>query len=248
MDANNQNRELRIVSLIKKSLFQEISETEKAELDSWGNESDKNRQIFNRTHDVNSLGDDLLSLEYYDTENATRRIFSETGLKYVNHESKPFLAVIRQLKFRKVAAAAVLLFAIAATFLLLIENKKTNNTQANAKIVPGGNKAVLTLSDGSQIILDSATNGLLSNQGNSKVVKLADGQLVYNSSETGIPVKPVYNTLTTPRGGQYQLTLPDGSAVWLNSASSITFPTFFEGNERLVKITAAAYSEIKSFC
>jgi ferric-dicitrate binding protein FerR (iron transport regulator) len=110
-------------------------------------------------------------------------------------------------------------------------------------IKPGGQKAILTLSDGSKIVLDSAGNGLLTKQGGANIIKIANGQLQYianqaNSSET------VYNTMSTPVGGQYQLVLPDGSNVWLNSSSSITYPTSFSRNERGVQITGEAYFEV----
>lgn len=109
---------------------------------------------------------------------------------------------------------------------------------------PGGNIAVLTLSDGSSITLDSARNGVLAQQGSTKISKLSNGQLAYNNTLKEKPTTILYNTLTTPRGGQYQLTLPDGSIVWLNAASSIRYPTAFSGKERTVSITGEAYFEI----
>ncbi|HZW69216.1 MAG TPA: FecR domain-containing protein, partial [Hanamia sp.] len=111
-------------------------------------------------------------------------------------------------------------------------------------LAPGGNKAILTLANGSQIILSNAQNGALAQQGNTKVVKLDDGKLAYRQDE--ITVAPVieYNTVSTPRGGQYQLTLSDGSKVWLNAASAITFPTAFAGKERKVEIKGEAYFEV----
>ncbi|MBS0027618.1 FecR family protein [Chitinophaga sp. 22321] len=110
-------------------------------------------------------------------------------------------------------------------------------------IAPGGNRAVLTLSDGSQIPLDSANNGVLAKQGNTSITKLSNGQLAYNESgSTGDKV--LYNTMSTPSGGQYQLILPDGTGVWLNAASSIYYPTAFTGNERTVTITGEVYFEV----
>lgn len=108
---------------------------------------------------------------------------------------------------------------------------------------PGKNVAVLTLSDGSSITLDSAQNGLLARQGNSSVTKSGDGALAYQPAK-GVKTVAVYNTLSTPRGGQYRLLLPDGSQVWLNAASSISYPTAFTGSERSVTITGEAYLEI----
>jgi transmembrane sensor len=117
------------------------------------------------------------------------------------------------------------------------------NIPAKTNITPGSNKAVLTLQDGSTIILNDAKEGTLAQQGNANVVKMANGQLVYNKTDAQ-PEKILFNTMTTPRGGQYKLTLPDGTDVWLNSASSITYPTAFVGNERNVSITGEAYFEV----
>ncbi|MGE7777658.1 FecR family protein [Chitinophaga sp. NPDC101104] len=110
-------------------------------------------------------------------------------------------------------------------------------------VMPGGEKAVLTLSNGRQIVLDSAANGLLAQQGGTSVNKLSNGQLVYDG-EDNREGEIVYNTMTTPRGGQYRLTLPDGTKAWLNSASSITFPTAFAGASRSVTITGEVYLEV----
>ena len=110
---------------------------------------------------------------------------------------------------------------------------------------PGGNKAILTLSDGSTIVLDSAHNGALTQQGNTKVVKLDSGQLAYRSGTGGPQGTGVqYNTIATPRGGQYQVVLPDGTKVWLNAASSLKFPTAFARNERSVDLAGEAYFEV----
>jgi ferric-dicitrate binding protein FerR (iron transport regulator) len=98
------------------------------------------------------------------------------------------------------------------------------------------------LADGSTIILDNVQNGTLAQQGNTKVIK-EDGKLAYNLTSTGIN-EVLYNTISTPRGGQYQVDLPDGSRVWLNAASSLHFPTAFVGKERRVEITGEAYFEV----
>ena len=155
---------------------------------------------------------------------------------------------VKWLKRLAVAASILIIFSVG--YLKLQPGKSLPLTNPIAKVapikndvMPGGQKALLTLSDGSQIVLDSASNGLLSQQGGTKVIKLANGQLEY-AATTGGGAESVYNTMSTPAGGQYQLTLPDGSKVWLNASSSIHYPTAFTQNERRVTITGEAYFEI----
>lgn len=118
-------------------------------------------------------------------------------------------------------------------------------------IEAGENKAILTLGDGSQIILDDAKNGILANQGGNSVLKAAEGEVIYSFiSEKQDPLSkdeqatPVYNTIETPKGGKFQVKLPDGSKVWLNAASSLRFPTVFNGSKRQVELTGEAYFEV----
>jgi transmembrane sensor len=152
----------------------------------------------------------------------------------------------------KIAAAAVaLIFISLCTYWFLHPKTKTPNQAVVIKkrpahdALPGGNKAILTLANGKTIILDNAKNGTLARQGTTIVRKTADGQLLYNAAAIAgnSPIVSV-NTIVTPRGGQYQIILSDGSKVWLNAASSLRFPTFFTGNSRQVEITGEAYFEV----
>jgi len=135
-------------------------------------------------------------------------------------------------------------------------------SKAVAAPVPGGNKAVLILANGSAVTLDSTKNGLVAMQGASNVVKVAGGQLAYARSGTAGAASGgkgmtagdapradgaatvLYNTIRTPRGGQYEVTLPDGSRVWLNAATSLRFPTAFAGTDRTVELSGEAYFEV----
>jgi hypothetical protein len=94
----------------------------------------------------------------------------------------------------------------------------------------------LTLDDGSKVVLDNSANGSLGKQGETDIRKTQSGKVVYEGGQVAV-TKPMYNTLTTPKGGQYQVVLSDGTKVWLNAASSLRFPTAFTGNERRVEMT-----------
>ena len=111
-------------------------------------------------------------------------------------------------------------------------------------VQPGGDKAILTLADGSTIVLDSASDGALSSQGNARVIKLSRGRLAYQAVKGADNAGPVYNTISTPRGGQYQIELPDGSKVWLDANSSLRFPTAFTGKMRDVQLSGEAFFEV----
>jgi ferric-dicitrate binding protein FerR (iron transport regulator) len=153
---------------------------------------------------------------------------------------------------RWTAAAAVLLLLASAAYLVwkktslpnaLAVNRSTPQAPKN-DVAPGGNKAILTLADGTEVVLDSTNNGAITKQGNVTVIKLDDGQLSYKRSASTTSSTISYNTVSTPRGGQYQLVLTDGTKVWLNAASSLRFPTSFIGNDRRVEITGEAYFEV----
>ncbi|SDP99891.1 FecR family protein [Mucilaginibacter sp. OK268] len=168
------------------------------------------------------------------------RIFDHQSLP----EKKFKHRVLRWVKL----AAAVLLFILPGIYFLKTNKPKPAALTAITKpkqidVQPGGNKAILTLGDGSQIVLDSARNGLLAHQGNTKVVKSANGHIAYNTTATS-NAAPIYNTMTTPRGGKYDLQLADGTKVWLNASSSISYPITFTGAERRVTITGEAYFEV----
>jgi transmembrane sensor len=144
-----------------------------------------------------------------------------------------------------IAAASVLLLIVAGYFVF---NYSTTAQQqpvtAQQIIMPGNNRATLTLSDGSIITLDDKNQGVVASEGPSEIIKSEDGKIAYQLRNTAIQ-KLVMNTMTTPRGGQYQLTLPDGTDVWLNAESSISFPAAFTENTRTVIISGEAYLDIK---
>lgn len=146
------------------------------------------------------------------------------------------------------AAAVILVLAGVGYFSFFLNNNKKDNSTAQHTgkptrdvAAPKSNKAVLILANGKKIILDSTGNGTLAMQGNVSVVKKESGLIVYDGANN----EAAYNTLTNPRGSRpLKLALSDGSVVWLNVASTITYPVSFTGNERKVQIDGEAYFEV----
>ena len=177
--------------------------------------------------------------------------FNKIKLAISTDNKKMVSAPLHKLRWVAISAAAavIFLFSAAAFYFLHEKNGSTiasqNAIQPVKDILAGHSNAVLTLDNGATILLDTAANGTLARQGNSNISKL-NGQIAYN--KTGdMNAKPVYNTITTANGNQYQLILTDGSKVWLNAASSIRFPTSFTGNEREVQIAGEAYFEVAKY-
>ena len=151
----------------------------------------------------------------------------------------------RIFKYWQYAAAAVILILITTSVYLFTLERKQSPLKVAEQIdlEPGGNRAFLTLSNGNIILLDSAANGILAEEEGATVKKVADGRLEYLLKKD-IKKEKLFNIITTPRAGQYNLVLPDGSQVWLNSESSIKFPVSFVDKIRMVEITGEAYFEV----
>lgn len=226
-----------IALLIEKYLNGTLSTEERSQLDQW----------------YNSVADDRTALlpdskdEQEINERLQRRIFHT-----IHHTRRIFF---RRWQLPVIAASILLTLISAAVYYYIYPGKLTHTALTQKEparlpvatdIVPGGNRALLTLADGSTIVLDSAANGTISRQGNADVMKLDNGLLSYTGQGTKRDAHKeiVYNTISTPRGGQYQITLSDGTKVWLNAASSVRFPVIFTGTERSVVVTGEAYFEV----
>lgn len=162
----------------------------------------------------------------------------------------PVPGIVRRMPvWRTLAVAASILLAAGGAWWYYSGMQQEQAVVKTRPVVndvkPGGNKAVLTLANGQQIVLDDASKGSVATEGNTQVIKLSGGELAYQAAKgAAAETEMVYNTITTPRAGQYVVLLPDGSKVWLNAATRLRFPVAFTARERKVEITGEAYFEI----
>lgn len=175
-------------------------------------------------------------------------------------------------RIRWIAAAVILLLVTGGGIRFYLDDHPSLRARplADIPLTPGGNKAILTLADGTRIALDSSAGGTLALQGNARIVKLDSGEIAYeatggnsntpgnnttgsntpgsntpgSSAATGSILPGLYNKIETPRGGQFKVVLPDGSKVWLNAASSIRYPSVFAAASRTVEVSGEAYFEV----
>jgi transmembrane sensor len=245
----------RIATLVEKYLRKELSSEEQTELDAWLAEGNENKALFQQLTDEAQL---LERLRIYD--HAGGEAMWEKTMSKIEPGAKVVVVEFPKKKigwWKYVAAAAVI--GVVATYISTRDNaseqtaKKQQQTVPviDDEVVPGGNYAVLTKVDGSTVQLDKVADGELGQEGPMSLTK-TDGLLTYSGRFiTSGPVSTgsekhasLHNMVSTPRGGQYQITLPDGSRVWLNAASSLRFPLAFAGNQRVVELTGEAYFEV----
>ncbi|WP_363433850.1 FecR family protein [Chitinophaga ginsengisegetis] len=194
--------------------------------------------------------DFCFSDETHSDEILKEKIYNRLSASIAQEEN-----VKRMFPWKAVAAAVAVLLVAASGFLyfnghlsqrnkpLAVAVEKTPVLKQD--IPPGTNKAVLILADGSEVELNKATEGQIAAQGNTTVNKSGNGQLIYQLADKPQTTSlAVFNTLAVPRGGQYNLTLPDGSKIWLNAASKIRFPIQFTDKERMVELEGEAYFEV----
>jgi ferric-dicitrate binding protein FerR (iron transport regulator) len=178
-----------------------------------------------------------------DLEKETELIFENILEKISDKKERRTISLYRWL-----SAAAILLFCGGLGYKLIHYEKPTKINQiTKTKILPAENRAVLSLANGKSVVLTNAPNGKLAQQGQSEIKKTKNGQIVYARASVKAPGANEsigMNTLTTPRGGTFDIVLADGTHVWLNAGSSLTYPVAFNGEQRIVNLTGEAYFEV----
>jgi ferric-dicitrate binding protein FerR (iron transport regulator) len=232
----------RIAYLIARYIRGTLTESEHDELDQWVEASDKNMLLFEELTDEKNIE---ANLEWMDKTTTERNL--ELIKKKI--EFNPGHKNLKTKVWFYSAAASVILLIAAFGIYKIINNKQGKFTSIvkndQTGIVPGGNKAILTLGNGSVIDLVSAPSGLIERDHGTIIKKPKDGEIVYNDSNSNSNHAADYNILVTPKGGQYKVQLPDGSLVWLNAESSLKYPTAFSTSERMVELKGEGYFEIK---
>lgn len=229
----------RLLYLIERVYDHQLSAAERKELIKALDKQDSNDLV--QLHAELMLEHPVVSSNAYDDSHLQAMIGQITEIDRPSGEKlqfkSPRLYYLR--KWRWIAASVLLVISIG-TYLLF--NKNSNTIQpvtASSGILPGKDGAILTLANGSKLLLDSMQNGVVALQGGA-TAKVENGKLFYETRGHEV----LYNTMSTPKGRQFRLTLPDGTEVWLNSASSIHYPTVFNGTERQVAITGEVYFEV----
>lgn len=211
-------------------------------LEAWKNESADNQLLFERLHEPAIVQEMLTTWHLIERNRELNKLKGMSRIAGMTSETAAPVHFLRRRFVRYAAAAAIFLGAGIYTWTVIkpVDNKDGQGMIATEVIAPGREGAILTLADGSKVVLDSMGNGVVANQGGARVF-LHNGQLGYTPAGNA---EAAYNTISTPKGRQFRLLLPDGTKVWLNAASAVKYPTAFTGSERRIELAGEAYFEV----
>lgn len=230
-----------IAQLLHQYLGETLDEQAQVELNAWLDASPIHPRFLAELEDDGMIGK-LIVRAQADDEEDTGNVLMQRAKSQLTFARPAAVHQAGWLRRWGWAAACAILLCGAGAYIWTAGRKDTPVQTHQADIAPGKNGAVLTLGDGTQITLDSLNKGIVATQNGVRVL-LQENGLVYQpagSTVAGI----MYNTITTPRGRQFHIVLPDGTRAWLNAASAITYPTVFTGSERSVKITGEVFLEV----
>ena len=228
------NQHFYIARLIARYLSDEIEEEEQAELTRWRNESSENERLFREICKEENIKQNMQKRQTFHTEDGWEGVQRKIQRHRFRH---------RILNICKYAAIFIFPVVIATVAIYKSGNEPQPLSQVEEQIVPGGKKAVLILDNGEAIDLKS-TSGVELKEKDGTVIQVDSTVLNYQQAPARTSEKLAYNKVNVPRGGEYQLTLSDGSKVQLNSMSSIRFPVQFAQDCRLVELEGEAYFEV----
>ena len=228
------NQHFYIARLIARYLSDEIGEEEQAELTRWRDESPENERLFQEICKEENIKQNMQKRQTFHAEDGWEGVQRKIQRHRFRH---------RILNICKYAAIFIFPVVIATVAIYKSGNEPQPLSQVEEQIVPGGKKAVLILDNGEAIDLKS-TSGVELKEKDGTVIQVDSTVLNYQQAPARTSEKLAYNKVNVPRGGEYQLTLSDGSKVQLNSMSSIRFPVQFAQDCRLVELEGEAYFEV----
>ncbi len=239
----------RIYYLFEQYLAKTLKDVEGEELAKWIEQADDNEldELLQREWQSEAPG---IQMPLEMSERLRSGIFPAQTFKYLGLHTKK---TQKRIASRSALAAAAVFLVLISTFSYLWFRQPTKSLHAlvepsqkiDSDIFPGDNNAMLTLSDGCQILLNKTTTGTLAHDENNTIINFSNGKISYKTEALPSGAKR-YNILTTPNGGQYQLDLPDGTRAWLNASSSIRFSTNYTSAERRIQMTGEVYFEVAS--
>lgn len=220
--------------MIAKNISNQINSEERKSLNSWKNESDDNKKLFSKIKNWDNFQERNNTYKSFDAEKA----WQQFSLKIKKTNTR-----VRIMSVLKYAAAIAIPLVLGGIIFFYLSDRQNNVLQQTASINPGTQNAIIVLDNGKMINLeDEELNQLIEKDGS--VIHNKKGELSYSSVKPKRTKKQLQNTLIVPRGGEYNLILSDGSKVFLNSVSKLTYPVFFDKDKREVNLEGEAYFEI----